>query len=244
MASFSYSLANDNRNSPVCGRNRKLSATRKRPRNKFTLIMEDSMKEASIRALLPKDLEGREEIAAQLYAAMNAGVESAANKSQAEIDKLSAKLAAAETAKNEAEEALNAALADESADDALKAANAKIAELEASLQAEQDAHSTTKTGYDEKESKAAATAELTKALTAKRMPEEFVEDFIAARVDFAQLKRDKDGKLTNVDKYVESLAEAHPAKFLVSEERKFEAGDPPPSGDGKTDPFITGFDSE
>ena len=160
------------------------------------------MKENSIRALLPKDLEGRNDIAAQLYAAMNTAVEAEQEKTAAVQKKLDAAL----EAQKEAEEALQAALEDGDGEKEVNDLKAEVEKLKGELKTEQEAHAATKTGYDTEKSNANIDKQVLAAVKAAKLHESVLPLFEKIGYDRNLAKVDKkDGKVTNLDEVVTAI---------------------------------------
>ena len=186
------------------------------------------MNEKSIRALLPKDLEGREELAAQIYAIFNNAIMT----EQAKAAAIQTKLDAALEAQKEAEEAMQAALADDSDSKELETLKAELETTKATLKAEQEAHTATKAGHVEKETNANIDKQVLAAVKDAKLHPSVIPLFEKIGYDRAKAKTDKDGKVTNLDEVVtaiKALPEFAPHFGGESHTEGAGAGNPPPN---------------
>lgn len=195
-------------------------------RIKILAKQEDSMTRNQIRGLLPKGVEGFDAKEAEdaLYTLFNDAL-------QSERDKLQAKITAADEGRKEAEGALQAALADETTDKELGELKAKLEAAETALKAEQEAHTATKTGYDTEKANANIDKQVLAAVKAAKLHDSVLPLFERVGYDRTLAKLDKDGKVTNLDKIVETIkADPALAPHFGGESRVegAGAGDPPP----------------
>ena len=184
------------------------------------------MKKDFVKQLL-KGVEGADDIAQAILDAHGVTVENLKQRHETEVEKANARADKAEKTLKAIEETggeNEGALEKENEE-----LRTKVGTLEKDLTAERDAHAATKTGHEAKESRDAAYKIVFEQFKAKGFPEAYLDDYIKANVDFAELKRDGKGQFANMDKYIEAHTAGEGFAKRIPETRRETAdvGNPP-----------------
>jgi len=215
-----------------------------------------------VKSQLPKDVEGLDGIVDAIMTAHGEAVEREKGKAK----DLQGKIEALQGQVKEAEESLNAALSDEGADKELaeltekvekltsdEGADKKLAELKAQvekltadLKAEQEAHTTTKTGYESEKTNAALLEKIhAAAIKAGKLDGLGVKALKKHSIDMSTVKhkidKDKNIEITNLDDILKGIQADDVIGDLWGGEIRIEGagnGNPPPGSDGVKNPWL------
>ena len=170
------------------------------------------MTRAFLKSLFPKDMEGVDKIVDDIMDAHGAGIETEkakTTKANEQVAGLKTKVTelekSLETAGNDPEAAKNLATIQTELDQVKADLEKAKTDHAAELKVEKDAHIATKTDYETERTNGAMDKEVSAALKTAGYSEAAIPLFLKAGYDRTQLKQDKEGKFTEMDKFIEAL---------------------------------------